>query len=130
MTLRIVRLGFARTADEGTRIGTVRRPPRGVPKNQFASGNWYDVWYPDLAPTVETMNLGQAANSDAQWKAFEKAFRREMKEPGPSRTLELLAALSRHANFSLGCYCENETRCHRSILRHLVQEAGAHIAEG
>ncbi len=130
MTLRIVRLGFARTADEGTRIGTVRRPPRGVPKNQFASGNWYDVWYPDLAPTVETMNLGQAANSDAQWKAFEKAFRREMKEPEPSRTLELLAALSRHANFSLGCYCENETRCHRSILRHLLQEAGAHIAEG
>ena len=130
MTLRIVRLGSARTADEGTRIGTVRRPPRGVPKNQFASGNWYDVWYPDLAPTVETMKLGQAANSDAQWKAFEKAFRREMKEPEPSRTLELLAALSRHANFSLGCYCENETRCHRSILRHLLQEAGAHIAEG
>jgi uncharacterized protein YeaO (DUF488 family) len=130
MTLRIVRLGSARAADEGTRIGTVRRPPRGVSKNQFASGNWYDVWYPDLAPTVETMKLGQAADTDAQWKAFEKAFRREMKEPEPSRTLALLAALSRHANFSIGCYCKNETRCHRSILRHLLQEAGAHVAEG
>ena len=129
MPLRIVRLGSARAPDEGTRIGTVRRPPRGVPRSEFASGNWYDVWYPDLAPSVETMKLGQAAETPAQWAAFEKAYRREMKESAPGRTIALLAALSANANFSVGCYCENEARCHRSILRHLLVEAGARLAD-
>lgn len=129
MTVRIVRLGSERSADEGTRIGTVRRPPRGVPKTDFASGNWYDVWYPNLAPSLETMKLGQTAETDAQWLAFEKAFRREMKAPDASRSIALLAVLSAQANFSVGCYCEVEARCHRSILKHLLQEAGADIAE-
>ncbi|TAK99585.1 MAG: DUF488 family protein, partial [Aquabacterium sp.] len=123
------KLGSSRSPDEGTRIGTVRRPPRGVPKSEFASGNWYDVWYPNLAPSVETMKLGQAVETEAQWHAFEKAFRREMKEPEPSRTIELLAALSANANFSMGCYCENEARCHRTILKHLLDEAGARFSE-
>jgi uncharacterized protein YeaO (DUF488 family) len=125
MAIRIVRLGTQRAPDEGTRIGTVRRPPRGVAKTEFASGNWYDVWYPNLAPSVETMKLGQAVETDAQWQAFEKKFRQEMKAPEASRTIELLATLSKHANFSVGCYCENEQRCHRSILLHLLQDAGA-----
>ncbi len=129
MSLSIVRLGSARTPGEGTRIGTVRRPPRGVPKSEFASGNWYDVWYPELAPSVETMKLGQAADTPARWSAFEKAFCREMAQPGPSRTIALLAALSTHASFSIGCYCEDEARCHRSILRQLLRAAGARIAE-
>lgn len=128
MPIRVVQLGTPRAADEGTRIGTVRRPPRGVPKTEFASGNWYDVWYPNLAPSVETMKLGQAAETDAQWRAFEKAYRQEMKAPDASRTIDLLATLSRHANFSVGCYCAQEARCHRSILRHLLDEAGASIA--
>ncbi len=130
MPVRIVRLGSARAADEGTRIGTVRRPPRGVPKAQFASGNWYDVWYPNLAPSVETMKLGQAAQSDADWRAFEKAYRAEMRESAASRSIELLAVLSHQAYFSVGCYCEDEARCHRSILRQLLQEAGAEVVAG
>ncbi len=125
MAIRIVRLGTQRSPNEGTRIGTVRRPPRGVAKAEFSSGHWYDVWYPNLAPSADTMKLGQAVETDAQWQAFEKKFRQEMKAPEPSRTIELLAALSQHANFSMGCYCENEQRCHRSILKHLLQEAGA-----
>ena len=129
MSLSIVRLGSARTPGEGTRIGTVRRPPRGVPKSEFASGNWYDVWYPELAPSVETMKLGQAADTPARWSTFEKAFCREMAQPGPSRNIALLAALSTHASFSIGCYCEDEARCHRSILRQLLRAAGARIAE-
>ena len=128
MPVRIVKLGTARAADEGTRIGTVRRPPRGVPKSEFATGNWYDVWYPNLAPSVETMKLGQAATSDAQWQAFAKAFRREMKAPEASRSIELLAVMSRQANFSLGCYCENEAHCHRAVLKELLEEAGAVFA--
>ncbi len=129
MPIRIIRLGSTRAADEGTRIGTVRRPPRGVAKSEFATGNWYDVWYPTLAPSLETMKLAQTAETDAQWEAFERAFRREMKEDEPRRSIELLAALSQHANFSIGCYCENEARCHRSILRHLLQDAGASFAQ-
>ena len=104
MTLRIVKLGSPRANDEGTRIGTVRRPPRGVPKAEFASQNWYDVWYPNLAPTAETMKLGQEADTPAQWQAFERQFRKEMAQPEASRSLDVLAALSRHSNFSLGCY--------------------------
>ena len=129
MAIRIVQLGSARTPNEGLRIGTVRRPPRGVPKSEFASGNWYDVWYPNLATSVETMKMGQGAETDAQWKAFEKAYRREMKEPDASHTLSLLAALSHRSDFSVGCYCQQESRCHRSILRHLLTEAGAEILQ-
>lgn len=129
MPIRIVKLGSARTPGEGTRIGTVRRPPRGVPKDKFASDNWYDVWYPNLAPSAEAMKLGQAAETDAQWLTFEKAFRREMNEPDAKRSIELLAVLSRNAYFSVGCYCENEARCHRSVLKQLLQEAGASVVE-
>ena len=128
MAIRIVRLGTARGANEGLRIGTVRRPPRGVPKAEFASQDWYDVWYPNLAPSVETMKLGQSVESDKDWAAFSKKYRAEMNEPDASRNLDLLAALSHQANFAVGCYCENEARCHRSLLRGLLQERGASIA--
>ena len=127
MAVRIVRLGTARTEGEGTRIGTVRRPPRGVPKSQFASQNWYDVWFPNLAPSAETMKLGQEAGTPAQWTAFVKKYRAEMATPENSRTLNLLAVLSHQSNFSVGCYCENEAHCHRSVLRALLAERGAKI---
>jgi uncharacterized protein YeaO (DUF488 family) len=121
-------LGSARAKDEGTRIGTVRRPPRGVPKTAFASQNWYDVWFPNLAPSVETMKFGQQAATAGDWLAFKKKYRAEMSAADHSRTLDLLAALSQHANFSVGCYCENESHCHRSVLRELLAERGANIA--
>ena len=128
MAIRILRLGTPRSANEGLRIGTVRRPPRGVPKTEFASGNWYDVWYPNLAPSVETMKLGQSVESDKDWAAFSKKYRAEMNEADASRNLDLLAAMSHQANFSMGCYCENEARCHRSLLRGLLSERGAAIS--
>ena len=128
MTIRVVRLGSARTSDEGTRIGTVRRPPRGVPKSEFASQNWYDVWFPLLSPSPETVKLGQAADTPAQWNAFKKKYRSEMAAPEAARAIQLLAALSRHANFSVGCYCEREERCHRSVLRDLLKEQGGKVA--
>lgn len=127
MTVRIVRLGSARLPDEGTRIGTVRRPPRGVPKAEFASQNWYDVWFPNLAPTAETMKLGQEADTAAAWEKFAKKYKAEMAAPDASHALELLAALSHGSNFSVGCYCEDAQRCHRSLLRGLLQAKGAHI---
>jgi len=130
MVIRVVRLGSARGADEGLRIGTVRRPPRGVPKAQFAAQNWYDVWYPNLAPSAETMKLGQQAQdsgSDKDWQGFVRQYRAEMGEAERSRSLDLLAALSRQSNFSLGCYCQDEARCHRAILRALLMERGAAI---
>jgi uncharacterized protein YeaO (DUF488 family) len=127
MAARVVRLGTPRAAGEGLRIGTVRRPPRGVPVTRFASENWYDVWYPVLAPSVETMKLAQGAQTDRDWAAFAKRFRAEMAEPAASRTLDLLAALSHTANFSVGCYCEEESRCHRSLLRELLARRGARI---
>jgi uncharacterized protein YeaO (DUF488 family) len=127
MAVRIVRLGTARSKDEGARIGTVRRPPRGVPKSEFASQNWYDVWFPNLSPSVETMKFAQEATTPAQWAAFVKKFRAEMATPESSRTLDLLAVLSQTCNFSVGCYCENETHCHRSALRELLAERGAKI---
>ena len=127
MAVRVVRLGTPREANEGTRIGTVRRPPRGVPKDQFASGNWYDVWFPNLAPSVETMKLGQAAESPAAWSKFMRHYRAEMAEPDNAHAIALLAALSHHADFSVGCYCGNEAHCHRSILRELLKERGARI---
>lgn len=128
MAVRIVRLGTPRASGEGLRIGTVRRPPRGVPKGQFAIEDWYDVWYPNLAPSVEAMQAGLAAQSDKEWNAFVRKFKAEMAKPEPSRTLDLLAALSRHASFAVGCYCEHEGRCHRSVLRQLLAERGATIA--
>lgn len=127
MTIRIVRLGSARNQGEGLRLGTVRRPPRGVPKAEFASQNWYDVWFPNLAPSEETLKLGKAATTPAQWAAFVKKYRAEMSAPEARHTLELLAALSHHANFSVGCYCEDEARCHRSVLRGLLAERGARL---
>ena len=128
MVIRIVRLGSARTEGEGPRIGTVRRPPRGVPKSEFASQNWYDVWFPNLAPSVETMKLGQAATTPAQWAAFMRKYSAEMATPHAGHDIALLATLSHDSNFSLGCYCEDEAHCHRSILRALLAENGAVIA--
>lgn len=127
MAVRIVRLGTDRFPNEGLRIGTVRRPPRGVPKSEFASGNWYDVWLPSLAPSAETVKLGLRAESAREWSAFVKRYRAEMARPENSRVLDLLAALSREASFSVGCYCEDEARCHRSVLRELLRERGARV---
>ena len=127
MSLRVVQLGSPRAAGEGTRIGTVRRPPRGVPKSQFAAQNWYDVWFPNLAPSALTMKLGQEATSAAQWAAFTRKYRVEMSAPEARHAIELLAALSHSANFSIGCYCEDESHCHRSILRQLLVECGAKL---
>jgi uncharacterized protein YeaO (DUF488 family) len=129
MPVRIVRLGSERHPEEGTRIGTVRRPPRGVPKAEFASGNWYDVWYPNLAPSVETLKLGNSAGDDERaWALFTKRFRAEMNQPDASRSLDLLAALSHGADFSICCYCADPRRCHRTILRALLEERGADVA--
>ena len=128
MVIRVVRLGSDRADDEGTRIGTVRRPPRGVPKAQFSSRNWYDVWFPVLAPSLETMKLGQAAETPAQWTAFTRKYRSEMSAPDASHAIALLAALSHGTNFSVGCYCESEARCHRSVLRALLVDSGASVA--
>jgi len=128
MVVRVVRLGSARVAGEGTRIGTVRRPPRGVPKADFAAQDWYDVWFPNLAPSVETMKLGQHAETPAQWAAFTRKYRAEMATPDSSHAIDLLAALSRQTHFSVGCYCENEAHCHRSVLRSLLLEKGAALA--
>jgi uncharacterized protein YeaO (DUF488 family) len=127
VVVRIVRLGSERVANEGTRIGTVRRPPRGVPKAGFASQNWYDVWFPNLAPSMETMKLGQQAETPAQWAAFAKKYRAEMAAPDNAHAMELLATLSRQTNFSVGCYCEDEAHCHRSVLRALLIEKGAAV---
>ena len=128
MTIRVVRLGTARARDEGLRIGTVRRPPRGVPRSEFSRRDWYDVWYPNLAPTPATMKLAHAARTPQDWARFFSAYRREMAAPDASRSLDLLAALSPGANFSVGCYCEDESRCHRSALKALLLERGAAIA--
>ena len=125
MPVQIVRLGSARKSNEGLRIGTVRRPPRGVKKSEYASQNWYDVWLPNVAPTIELMKQGQTAESDKEWSRFIKKYRLEMSSPEKSRILDLLAALSHSSNFSVGCYCEKESRCHRSILRELLAEKGA-----
>ncbi len=127
MSIRIVRLGSPRSKGEGLRIGTVRRPPRGVPKAEFATQNWYDVWYPNLAPSTETVKLALEATTAAQWAAFVKKYRAEMATPENVHTLRLFAALSQATNFSVGCYCENEAHCHRSVLRLLLAENGAKI---
>jgi uncharacterized protein YeaO (DUF488 family) len=127
MSVRIVRLGTPRHPGEGTRIGTVRRPPRGVPKAQFSSQNWYDVWFPNLAPSVTTMKLGLKAESPAEWSAFTRKYKAEMAAPEAKHDLALLAALSHTADFSVGCYCQDEARCHRSILKQLLIENGAKV---
>ncbi len=128
MSVRIVRLGSARERDEGLRVGTVRRPPRGVSKSRYASENWYDVWLPELAPSAATVKIALAAETERAWAAFVKRYRAEMKAPERQRLLDLLAALSKHTNFSVGCYCADESRCHRSVLRELLKEHGAALA--
>ena len=127
MAVRIVRLGSAREPGEGLRIGTVRRPPRGVPKSAFAARNWYDVWFPNLAPLADTVKAALLASTPREWALFEKKYRAEMATPENRRTLDLLAAFSHHANFSVGCYCADESRCHRSVLRPLLTERDANV---
>jgi uncharacterized protein YeaO (DUF488 family) len=128
MSIRVVRLGTARARSEGLRIGTVRRPPRGVRKSDYAAGNWFDVWFPTVAPSPGTMKLGLAARSEAERRRFFRAYRAEMKQPAARHAIEMLAALSHHTNLSVGCYCEIEAHCHRAALRQLLQQAGAEIA--
>jgi uncharacterized protein YeaO (DUF488 family) len=125
LPISVVKLGSPRTPDEGLRIGTVRRPPRGVPKTQFAKRDFYDLWLPTLSPSPELVQQGLRAEDERSWKTFERKFRAEMKKPEPARLLDLLVAFSHHANFAVGCYCENEERCHRSILKKLLAELGA-----
>ena len=127
MAIRIVQLGSPRAKGEGVRLGTVRRPPRGVPKERYASEDWYDVWLPNLAPSQELMSAGRASETDAAWNRFVRGYRAEMKQPDASHLLDTLAALSHTADFSVGCYCENEARCHRSILRSLLERHGARL---
>lgn len=127
MTVRIVRLGSPRTRGEGLRIGTVRHPPRGIPRSKHAAQNWYDVWFPELAPSAPAVKRALGAVTDRQWAAFVKQYRAEMSAPDKVRTLRLLAALSQQSNFSVGCYCADESRCHRSALRELLQEHGARM---
>jgi len=127
MAIRIVRLGSDRSPNEGLRIGTVRRPPRGVPKSKFSSGNWYDVWLPNLSPAPETVRLALRAENERQWTAFVKRYRHEMAKAENSRVIDLLAVLSHQTNFSVGCYCEDEARCHRSVLRQLLTDRGAKV---
>jgi len=127
VTARVVRLGSARGKSEGLRLGTVRLPPRGVPRAEFAARNWYDVWLPALAPSLPTMKLARGAATPAQWATFVRKYRAEMAAPLARQTLELLAALSHRTNFSVGCYCENEARCHRSVLRALLVEHGGAV---
>jgi uncharacterized protein YeaO (DUF488 family) len=127
MSVRVVRLGSPRLPGEGTRVGTVRRPPRGVPKGKFAADDWYDVWFPNLAPSVETMKLGQGATTPADWARFTKKYRAEMAAPDAAHAVTLLATLSHTANFSVGCYCQDEQRCHRSVLKQLLIEQGAKV---
>lgn len=126
--VRIVRLGTDRLPGEGLRIGTVRHPPRGVPKAQHAARNFYDLWFPNLAPSVDAVKLAQRAKTDREWAAFVKRYRSELARPEAARTLDLLAALSHQADFSVGCYCPDEARCHRSVLREMLQERGAALA--
>ena len=128
MPIRVLRLGSPRKPNEGLRLGTVRRPPRGVPKTQFANLDYYDVWLPNLAPSQELVAFAQRSRDERSWKAFQRRFRAEMMKPDAARVLDLLAALSHQTNFSLGCYCANEERCHRSVLRELLAERGAIFA--
>ena len=127
MSIRVVRLGSPRAAKEGLRIGTVRRPPRGVRKSEYASKNIYDVWFPNLAPSEALLKKSFPVQDERSWREFKRAFLSEMKSPGATRDLDLLAALSHETNFAIGCYCEDENRCHRSILKELLDTRGASI---
>ena len=129
MAVRVLRLGSDRVEGEGLRIGTVRRPPRGVPKAEFRSQNWYDIWLPNLSPSPATMKIGKNVKTDKEWLAFAKKYRAEMAAPENVRILELLAALSHNTNFSVGCYCQDEKRCHRSLLKALLMEKGAEVTQ-
>ena len=129
MAVRIVRLGLPRHAREGVRLGTVRRPPRGVPKSRFSTDDWYDVWLPNLAPSASLVASARAVTDQAAWNRFARRYRAEMARPENSRLLDTLAAFSRHTNFSVGCYCEDERRCHRGILRAILKRHGAKIAD-
>ncbi len=128
MSIRIVRLGSERAPDEGLRVGTVRRPPRGVPKERFATDDWYDVWLPQLAPTAELVKAALGTTTDREWQTFVRKYRAEMNSTDNARLIALLAALSRNTNLSVGCYCEDEAHCHRSVLRELLREAGASLS--
>jgi uncharacterized protein YeaO (DUF488 family) len=127
MAIRVVRLGSKRGKGEGVRLGTVRRPPRGVPRAEFAKRDYYDVWLPELSPSEKLVKLGLSATSDRQWNAFARGYRREMSTPPAAHLLDALAALSQRSDFSVGCYCEDEARCHRSLLRELLRERGARL---
>ena len=129
MAIRIVQLGSARAAGEGLRLGTVRRPPRGVPKAQFASRDYYDVWLPNLAPSAALVAEGLAADDAKEWAAFSRKYKAEMNQPDAAHLLDTLAALSHQTAFAVGCYCEDESRCHRSLLRGLLAQRGADIAD-
>lgn len=128
LPIAVVRLGAPRKRDEGLRIGTVRRPPRGVPKTEFAKRNFYDIWLPNLSPSQELVKFAQQSQDEKSWKTFQRKFRAEMNTPEAARLLDLLAALSHETNFSVGCYCENEERCHRSVLKKLLAERGAELS--
>lgn len=128
MSIRVVRLGTDRSKGEGLRLGTVRRPPRGVKKERLAADDWYDVWLPQLSPSAELVKQAQAATTPRQWAAFAKKYRHEMAEPDNARLIALLAALSHDANFAVGCYCADENHCHRSVLREILREGGAKLA--
>jgi uncharacterized protein YeaO (DUF488 family) len=127
VTISIVRLGSERRKGEGLRIGTVRRPPRGVPKSEFAKRDYYDVWLPELSPSEGLVKKALQAKTDREWSVFSKAYRKEMNRPEIARVLDVLAALSHSSAFSVGCYCEDEQKCHRSILRALLEERGARV---
>ena len=129
MAIQVVRLGTERKSDEGLRIGTVRRPPRGVPKSEYATQNYYDVWLPNVAPSEGLVKVAQGADSNKDWTVFSKKYRKELKERDKSRIIDLLAALSREINFSIGCYCENASRCHRVVLKEVLEERGAKIKQ-
>jgi uncharacterized protein YeaO (DUF488 family) len=128
MSIRIVQLGSPRLAEEGLRIGAVRRPPRGVPKAQFARRNYYDVWLPALSPSAPLVREALSAKTPGEWRSFSRKFKAQMREPDAARLLDLLAALSMSTNFSVGCYCADETHCHRSLLKELLIEHGAKLS--
>jgi len=128
LPIAIIKLGSPRKPNEGLRIGTVRRPPRGVPKAQFAKRDFYDVWLPNLSPTPELVAFAQRSQDEGSWKTFKRRFRAEMNKPEAARLLDVLAALSHQTNFCVGCYCEDEDRCHRSVLRELLTERGAKVS--
>jgi uncharacterized protein YeaO (DUF488 family) len=127
LTVRVVQLGSPRKSGEGVRVGTVRRPPRGIPKARYATENWYDVWLPNLAPSATLVKSAQAATSQRDWQIFARKYRAEMAQPENARVLDVLAALSHTADFSVGCYCQDEAQCHRSVLRELLAERGAKL---